>query len=363
VDAKQRIGSYFALGAVGTLAGAALVCMIAIARNLPPMLPVVLTVTAVATLFASVKVTQLVVGYERIVLYELFLLALAAAGVALELTGLPVRSGLDLAAIGIGTMLIFGRIGCLRVGCCHGRPAEWGIVYGDEHAREGFPTHYVGVRLFGVQLIESAVTALLVVLSVLIFLAFVPGQALCFYASTYGVSRFGLELLRGDDERPIFAGASEAQWLALATSCAALVAACAWSLPLVWIHVGVAVTLVVATSALVVANRALRYRTWWFRDARRMKEFAEALQSLLRHAGSTVTLVETPGGLRVSCSRDASALLLVLSCSHRALSPSTARFLARDARRLSGLDFTDPNEGRTHGMFHFRTTTGWSALK
>lgn len=229
LGARRRIGSYLAFATAGTLTGAAVAAILAVTGGHSVSLAAVATASTLVAFFVGVKAAQVLLGYERIVLYELFLLALAATAVALELGELPLRAGLDLAVIGIGTMLVFGRIGCLRVGCCHGRPSRWGIVYGEDHARVGFLRCYVGVRLFAVQLVESAITAAIVGICIVVYLQFPAGQALCLYASLYGAVRFGLERIRGDDDRPHLGGVSEAQWLALVTAWAAAGAGQAWT--------------------------------------------------------------------------------------------------------------------------------------
>lgn len=86
-----------------------------------------------------------------------------------------------------------GRIGCFLNGCCYGRftDAPWGVVFpGEAFARH--PT----------QLYESA--ALL-----LIFLGLkrlearrpAPGAVLLVYGTSYGIWRFAVEFLRGDNPR------------------------------------------------------------------------------------------------------------------------------------------------------------------
>jgi prolipoprotein diacylglyceryltransferase len=351
LDARRRIGSYFGLGIVGTLTGAAVASALAIAGGYSVLLAAAATVSTITAFFVGVKTAQVLLGHERIVLYELFLHALASTAVILEILGLPLRAGLDLTVIGIGVMLVFGRVGCLQVGCCHGRPARWGIVYGQDHARSGFASCYVGVRLFAVQLVEAVVTAAIVAICALVYVRYPAGQALCLYASLYGPVRFGLELVRGDDDRPHLAGASEAQWLALVTGWCAAWAGEGWNLPFSTLHNVVAIILTLSMVALVVADRALRYRGWWFRDPGRMRELAEALRRLLSTAGDSIRLIETPSGLRVSCSRERGGLVLGMSCSHQALSMATARALARNVRLLTALEFSGPEAGHAPGFF------------
>src|SRR5439155_22019386 len=77
------------------------------------------------------------------------------AALLLWLLGQPLLPYLDLTILGIGMFLACGRVGCLMVGCCHGRPHSWGVRYKQEHADAGFAPYYVGVRLFPIQAVES----------------------------------------------------------------------------------------------------------------------------------------------------------------------------------------------------------------
>src|SRR5262249_35858044 len=108
------------------------------------------------------------------------------------------------------------RGGCLMVGCCHGKPHHWGVRYTEEHAAEGFPDCYVGVRLFPVQVLESLVVLSIIVACSWLFLQGRPaGTVLTTYVVSYSVARIWLEELRGDRARPYWGRFSEAQWTSL----------------------------------------------------------------------------------------------------------------------------------------------------
>ena len=88
-----------------------------------------------------------------------------------------------------------GKLGCVIVGCCHGRPCRFGIRYGREHADVGFPSHLVNIALFPIQLMESVFVLCLVVLGTIVLLkGHPPGSALAFYALFYAAGRFCMEL-------------------------------------------------------------------------------------------------------------------------------------------------------------------------
>ena len=111
----------------------------------------------------------------------------------------------------------FGRIGCFLNGCCHGHPVEghWPAVR--------FPAESAAAYLYGrvpvhpVQLYEAG--ANLVLYGALLSLWFLPrrfraGMLVAGYAAGYGLIRFGVEFLRGD-ERLRHAGLTTAQWASL----------------------------------------------------------------------------------------------------------------------------------------------------
>ena len=123
---------------------------------------------------------------------------------------------MDVTILGVGTFLAFGRIGCLMVGCCHGRPCHWGIRYRQEHAEEGFAHYLVGVRLFPIQAVESLFVFAVVMIGAVAVLRGRPsGTAFALYTIGYGFVRFCLEFFRGDTDRPYTLGFSQGQWLSL----------------------------------------------------------------------------------------------------------------------------------------------------
>jgi prolipoprotein diacylglyceryltransferase len=174
---------------------------------------------AVGTFLAVALTTKVITGEERLTYYHHQLAILGASALFLALTGRPLLAYLDVLAAGIGGFLVCGRVGCYLVGCCHGRPARWGVVYGTDHAGAGLPGAFVGVPLVPVQLIESVAVACIVALTVR---PSAPGAGLVVALVGYGGVRFCLEWLRGD-ARPSFVGLSEAQWTSvlLASSVAA----------------------------------------------------------------------------------------------------------------------------------------------
>ncbi len=79
----------------------------------------------------------------------------------------------------------FGRLGCLMAGCCYGKPAGWGIYFETCHCR-AIPT----------QLFEAL---FLFALCPVLYRLAKKKLAVAGYFIGYGVWRFLIEFLRGDD--------------------------------------------------------------------------------------------------------------------------------------------------------------------
>ena len=234
----------------------------------------------------------------------------------------------DIATLGIGTFLVFGRLGCFAVACCHGRPSRFGVVYGADHVRVGFWARWQGRRLWPTQLVESVASLVLVVVGLVVGWT-KPGLPAVIYIAGYSVLRFALELVRGDTFRPYRLGLSEAQWTSPATALACAI----WRPSLATI--AIAAALVVAAGVLV----ALRHRR---------ELFAAPHLAELDRACAKAERTETSLGVSISRHDLADSRIdWVLSSTHPQWSPSTAR-------RIADLmwDRYELVEGRTHGLVH-----------
>ena len=218
----------------------------------------------------------------------------------LRLRGLPVLPYLDAAAVGLGIFLTFGRLGCLLAGCCYGRPCRRGIRYGEQHCKTGFPARYVGLRLFPVQALQGLWNLGLVICCWRLARNGQPGDAFCGYVCGYALGRFCLESLRGDPGRPRWAGITEAQWTAVATTLALCAAAWRGWVPRHWWCAASAALLALASIALAFHHR-MRGRFALF-DAWHLWEMAGAIETVTQgncEEGTTI-VSETSRGLRFS---------------------------------------------------------------
>ncbi|OGF51325.1 MAG: prolipoprotein diacylglyceryl transferase [Candidatus Firestonebacteria bacterium GWA2_43_8] len=102
-------------------------------------------------------------------------------------------SDIIIPAVALGQAL--GRLGCFMRGCCYGKPVEYfGIIFPD-----------IGDKIphIPTQLIEAAA-----MLGIFFFLHYrkpkFKGEIFALYLLLYGVARFAIEFLRGDDRGPMF---------------------------------------------------------------------------------------------------------------------------------------------------------------
>lgn len=176
------------------------------------LLPVMFVTSSVTFLFLAMLI-KVFTGKENHVMLRYFIAIMLINCFVVRLIEQPILPYLDILAIGYGTIILFGRVGCFMVGCCHGKPNSIGVCYTHEHVKEGFTDYYAGVRLFPIQLAEAFGMLLIVSVSMITLLSGFPaGAAMCVFVSVYGMLRFVLEFFRGDPARPYFLSFSEAQW-------------------------------------------------------------------------------------------------------------------------------------------------------
>ncbi len=252
--------------------------ILASVRGLSPVVIAALILAAVLTFFGLVMATKIITGEERIIYYHHEIAVMIVAALLLRLFGQPVLPYLDLTILCIGLFLVCGRIGCLMVGCCHGRPHRWGVCYRKEHADAGFTPYFVGVRIFPVQAVESLWVFCIVTTGVAFVLNGRPaGAALAWYVVTYDLGRFCFEFLRGDPDRSYLWGFSQPQWISLMLMCGVVWAETAGVLPFHLWHVVATACLALAMTAIVLARRFSGTARHRLLHPRHVREVAEAL--------------------------------------------------------------------------------------
>jgi hypothetical protein len=328
-----RYSAYTVLGIVGycvaSFVGAALAITweLSLGERLVALVGPPLAFIAVIALATALK------GREWIVMYQAASGALAAVALAGLAIGAPVWRLIDITTLGIGTFLVFGRLGCFAVACCHGKPARRGVVYGDAHVVAGLWRTCAHRPLVPVQLIESAGTLALVVAG--LFNSDTPGSAALALGGGYAVMRFALELMRGDPARPFAGGLSEAQWCSLAVC-----AACAIARPSPW---SIATAIAVAAGAMTLIRIKRRRELVLPEHLRELDAMCGAVLADAAHARRDTRL-----GVGATCHELPDARLdWVLSSTHPAWSVATAQAIA--ASLWPGAEIT---AGRTPGVVH-----------
>jgi phosphatidylglycerol:prolipoprotein diacylglycerol transferase len=141
------------------------------------------------------------------VFYGGLLLAVTVALWYIRRIGLPLWTTCDVFAPGIALGHVIGRLGCLFAGCCYGKPTDvpWAITFTNPDAAANVGTP-LNVPLHPTQLYEAGAEALIL----LILLATerrgrpFPGRTFWLYILLYGISRFVIEIYRGDPRGTVF---------------------------------------------------------------------------------------------------------------------------------------------------------------
>jgi hypothetical protein len=217
----------------------------------------------------------------------------------------PILPYLDLTILGIGVFLACGRIGCFMVGCCHGRPCRWGVCYSKEHAKAGFTSYYVGVRLFPVQLVESLwVFSITVVGIILVSHSRNPGEALAWYVIMYDTGRFCFEFMRGDKDRSYYLGFSQPQWISLILMLGIVGLELFNILSFHLWQVVLTSIVALSTVGVAISRRSRDVPTHRIFHPRHVREVAEALALIpyeVAETDKTPALKTAPADIHVSC--------------------------------------------------------------
>ncbi|MDB4927876.1 MAG: hypothetical protein JWM10_360 [Myxococcaceae bacterium] len=322
---SREVPAFLACGVTGYHLAVLVTVAVGLATGGSVLIIASIAASCVLSFLAWAALRRRLLGRDELVLLEHAWFALLVTTGALRATGVPPLRYLDATSVGMAVFLASGRVGCLLVGCCHGRPSSIGIRYGEEHVHDGFPARWAHVRLFPVQALESAGLWAIAVVGAGMAVRAPAGVALAWFLSAYAVMRFGLEGLRGD-ERPHWIGLSQARWMGLGE----LAVAFALS------HVGRAPAargLLVPCAVVGVAVAAVA--RWLWRDSTghdlldpaHIREVREQALSLLDDADGAAPLAQLSSeGLSIAASRVKS--VDGRPCAHVSLSlPDGARDL------------------------------------
>src|SRR5262245_12001564 len=131
---------------------------------------------------------------------------------------LPLWTTTDVFAPGIACGHVVGRLGCLMAGCCFGRPTSvpWAITFRNPAAGTNAGTP-LGVPLHPTQLYEAGAEALILGTLLLLERRGRPfaGRTFWTYMLLYGVSRFVVEVYRGDSRGMVLDALSTSQFVSI----------------------------------------------------------------------------------------------------------------------------------------------------
>lgn len=130
---------------------------------------------------------------------------------------LSVWTTADLYAPGIALGHVVGRLGCLMAGCCYGSPTDkpWGITFTSPIAAENAGTP-LGTPLHPTQIYDAGAELLILVFLLIFERRGRPfaGRTFWLYILLYGISRYIVEMFRGDPRGAIM-GVSTSQFVSL----------------------------------------------------------------------------------------------------------------------------------------------------
>jgi phosphatidylglycerol:prolipoprotein diacylglycerol transferase len=152
------------------------------------------------------------------VFYGGLILAVVVAFWYIQKHRLPFWTTCDVFAPGIALGHVTGRLGCLAAGCCYGRPTDlpWGITFTSPLAAANVGTP-LGIPLHPTQIYEAG--AELLILAVLLATERrgrrFSGRTFWLYMLLYAISRYVIEMFRGDPRGTVFGIFSTSQFISV----------------------------------------------------------------------------------------------------------------------------------------------------
>lgn len=362
---RTRIHSFHFFGVLGYILGVVLGVALASLLQLQPLIVLLMAGTSAAVFFLLAFIAKWITREETIVYYHHEIGIMICCSLVLYFIGLPVLPYLDITLLGIGVFLAFGRIGCYSVGCCHGKPHKHGVVYGQQHVDAGFTWFYKDVPLFPVQLIESAYVFITVITGViLLFMHVAPGTVLIIYTVVYGFMRFILEYFRGDPDRPLWNGLSEAQWTTIIlTTVTLILGRIGWLPAYNWHAIILLVMLLAAATGIYRFRKNAQQELFMAPHIRQLAEGLDMLDDANAKKDTVndkrINIYTTKKGLSVSCNRPqipAGAVHYTISSGkknmmNRVLAEKMATVIAVLKHHNGGYELVEKQNGIYHILF------------
>lgn len=151
------------------------------------------------------------------VFYGGLILAVVVALWYIRRIGLPLWTTCDVFAPGIALGHVVGRLGCFFAGCCYGKATtvSWAVTFTDPHAAANVGTP-LNTPLHPTQLYEAGAEAFILALLLATEARGTryPGRTFWLYLLLYAVSRYVIEVFRGDPRGSVL-GFSTSQFISL----------------------------------------------------------------------------------------------------------------------------------------------------
>jgi phosphatidylglycerol:prolipoprotein diacylglycerol transferase len=152
------------------------------------------------------------------VFYGGLILAVAVAFWYIAKHRMPFWTTCDVFAPGIALGHVTGRLGCFAAGCCYGKPTDvsWSVIFTNPLAAANVGTP-LGIPLHPTQLYEAASALVILVLLLATERRGRPfaGRTFWSYMFLYAVSRYVIEIYRGDPRGMVFGVFSTSQFISL----------------------------------------------------------------------------------------------------------------------------------------------------
>lgn len=252
---QRRWLAFQVCACVGLAIGVAINISLGLHLNLPLMPSVLIALIGISSIPLIAIVSKIISGVEQLCFYYAVISVPLVSSIVLLGLGQPILPFLDILMLATGAARAFGYFGCLKAGCCHGRPSNWGVVYPHQYAVALSPA-LLGVRLFPVQVFEALWTSGLVVVGcIMVFNQAIAGTGVTWFIVTYCSARFCFECLRWPPNYEFRSGLSQHQWISVALVFFIVSLELTGVLPFQLWHSIVLIFLLLMTAGLVIERR------------------------------------------------------------------------------------------------------------
>src|SRR6185503_4275680 len=247
---RRRLSAFQVCSCIGLAIGVTINITLGARLSLPVTLSIGVALLGLLAIPVIAILVKIVTGEEQLCFYHHVIGVLAATSVLLWIVNQPLLPFLDILILAAGAARAAGYFGCLKAGCCHGRPSRWGVIYNDQYAHI-LQNSLLGVRLFPVQVFEALWTAGVVAIGCnLIVNRYEPGIGLAWFIVAYCPARFFFECLRWPPNYYFKSGLSQHQWISVALVLLVVALEVNGVLPFRSWHAVIVALLLVTTAAL-----------------------------------------------------------------------------------------------------------------